>query len=178
MCLPATIRVASADAKIGFVFSRRGIIQDACSSYFLPRLIGLSRALHITATGKAYRADDPLLQTLFSEVLPTPGRTVERALEIAAELAKCSSLVSLKLMRDLMNHGPNSAEETHLLDSKLLHQLFGGRDNIEGVKSFFEKREPDFQGNMQDDAPESWPWWPQIDVGYSQPNSRYMAAKL
>lgn len=178
MCLPATIRVASANAKIGFVFSRRGIVQDACSSYFLPRLIGLSRALHITATGNVYRADHPLLHTLFSEILPTPERTIQRALEIAEELAKYSSSVSLKLMRDLMNHGPNSAEETHLLDSKLLHQLFGSRDNKEGIDSFFQKREPDFKGNMQEDAPEAWPWWPRIDAGDSQPNSRHMATRL
>ena len=173
MCLPATIRVASADAKIGFVFSRRGIVQDACSSYFLPRLIGLSKALHITATGSVYRADHPLMQSLFSEILPTPEQTFQRALEIAQELATNSSSVSLKLMRDLMNYGPNSAEETHLLDSRLLHQLFGTRDNKEGVDSFFEKRAPVFKGNMQEDAPEIWPWWPQIDIGASQPNSRY-----
>lgn len=178
MCLPATIRIASANAKIGFVFSRRGIILDACSSYFLPRLIGLSRALHLTATGKVYRADHSLLQSLFSEILSTPEQTLPRALEIADELAKYSSLVSLKLMRDLMNHGPNSAEETHLLDSRLLHQLFGSRDNKEGIESFFQKREPNFTGNLQEDAPEAWPWWPQIDVGHSQPDSQNVRTKL
>ncbi|OAG37867.1 hypothetical protein AYO21_07973 [Fonsecaea monophora] len=178
MCLPATIRVACASAKIGFVFSRRGIVLDACSSYFLPRLIGLSRALHLTATGANYRADHPLLQNLFSEILPTPEQTVQRALELAQEIADNSSTVSLKLMRDMLNRGPGSAEETHLLDSRLLHQLFGGRDNLEGVKSFFDKRAPSFKGTLQEDAPESWPWWPQTDIGYSKPNTKYMASKL
>ncbi|KAH0827730.1 hypothetical protein AYO21_08901 [Fonsecaea monophora] len=177
MCLPATIRIASADAKIGFVFSRRGIVMDACSSYFLPRLIGLSKALHVTATGGVYRADHPLMRSLFSEIHPTPEETFRRALELADELATYSSSVSLKLMRDLMNYGPNSAEETHLLDSRLLHQLFGTRDNKEGVDSFFEKRPPVFKGNMQEDAPETWPWWPQIDIGTLRPGSRY-ASKL
>ena len=178
MCLPATIRVANANAKIGFVFSRRGIVPDACSSYFLPRLIGLSRALHVTATGNVYRADHPLLQTLFLEILPTPEQTVQRALEIADEIAKYSSSVSLKLTRDLMNHGPNSAEETHLLDSKLLHQLFESRDNKEGIESFFQKRAPNFQANMKDDAPEAWPWWLQIDVGHGQSSLEHKPAKL
>jgi enoyl-CoA hydratase/carnithine racemase len=180
MCLPATIRVACQDAKIGFVFSRRGIVLDACSSYFLPRLIGLSKALHVTATGNVYRASDPLLQPLFSELLPTPERTVERALELASHIAKNSSTVSLKLMRDMMNYGPNSAEETHLLDSKILHQLFGNRDNKEGIESFFEKREPSFKGNVQEDAPEAWPWWPRIDLGHTQtmPHSKHLLSKL
>lgn len=166
MCLPATIRVAYAKAKIGFVFSRRGIIMEACSSFFLPRLIGHSRALHLTTTGSVYPADHPLFGTLFSEILPTPEATLKRGLEIADEIAKNTSTVSTKMMRDLMYRGPDSAEGAHLLDSKVIHGLFGGKDNTEGVKSFFEKRPPKFVGRLPDDAPDAWPWWQPVDVDY------------
>jgi len=164
MCLPATIRIAYAKAKIGFVFSRRGIIMEACSHYFLPKLIGLSRALHLTTTGSVYPAEHPLMRELFSEICPTPEATVSRALELADEIAKNTSTVSTKLMRDMMYRGAGSAEEAHLLDSKLIHGLFGSKDNTEGVKSFFEKRPPNFTGTVED-MPEHWPWWSQIDVG-------------
>jgi enoyl-CoA hydratase/carnithine racemase len=164
MTLPACIRVTFVQAKIGFVFARRGLILEACSSYFLPRLIGMSRALNLVTTGSVYRADHPLLQNLFSETLPSPEATVARALELADDIARTTSTVSTKLMRDLMYRGPDSAEATHLLDSRVIHSLFGSRDSNEGIQSFFEKRSPRFQGTMQDNAPEAYPWWDAMDV--------------
>jgi enoyl-CoA hydratase/carnithine racemase len=164
MTLPACIRISCAQAKIGFVFARRGLILEACSSYFLPRLIGMSRALHLATAGSVYPADHPLLSDLFSEVLPTPEATVSRALELADDIARNTSTVSSKLMRDLMYRGPDSAEATHLLESRLIHSLFGRKDNEEGIKSFFEKRAPSFEGTMHNDAPEAYPWWNPIDV--------------
>lgn len=139
---------------------------EACSHYFLPKLIGVSRALHLTTTGQVYPADHRLMRDLFSEILPTPEATLERALELAQDIAKNTSIVSTKLMRDLMFHAPATAEEAHLLDSKIIHGLFGSNDNTEGIKSFFEKRSPEFVGTMSRDAPEAWPWWPQIDIGH------------
>ncbi|KAL1960152.1 hypothetical protein VTO42DRAFT_8695 [Malbranchea cinnamomea] len=166
MTLPACIRVATAGSKIGFVFARRGLIMEAVSSFFLPRLIGLSRALHLTTTGAVYPAEHPLLRELFSEVLPTPARTLERALELAADIAANTSTVSTGLMRDLMWRGPGSAEETHLLDSAVIYGLFGKRDNEEGIRSFFEKRKPRFAAsfNNEEDLPQVYPWWPRVDV--------------
>lgn len=171
MTLPAAIRVAYSGAKVGFVFARRGIVMEAASSFFLPRLIGLSRALHLTTTGSVYPANHPLLSSLFSEILPTPEATLARGLEIATEIAENTSTVSTALMRDLMYRGPDSAEATHLLDSRLLWALFGKRDNEEGVRSFFEKRKPVFKGNFngdnegEDDVPDAYPWWKPVDVG-------------
>lgn len=177
MCLPATIRLACAQSKIGFVFARRGIIMEACSSYFLPRLIGTSRAMHLVTTGSVYPASHPLLSNLFSEVLPTPEATVARALELADEVAKNTSTISTKLMRDLMYRGPDSAEGAHLLDSKVIFGLFGAKDNEEGVKSFFEKRPPNFQGKMPDDAPNTYPWWEPVNIA-SSPRVSKPASKL
>jgi enoyl-CoA hydratase/carnithine racemase len=171
MVLPAAIRVAYSKAKVGFVFSRRGIIMEACSSYFLPRLIGHSRAMHLTTTGSVYPADHPLFGTLFSETLPSPEATLDRALQLADEVAKNTSTVATKMMRDLMYRGPDSAEGAHLLDSKVIHGLFGSKDNVEGVQSFFEKRPPNFQGRVPQDAPEAYPWWQPVDTAYV-PESR------
>lgn len=142
---------------------------EACSHYFLPKLIGLSKALHLTATGAVYPSEHPLVRDLFSEILPTPEATLKRALELADEIAKNTSTVSTKLMRDLMYYGPSSAEEAHLLDSRIIHSLFGSKDNNEGVKSFFEKRPPNFEATMTKDAPEAWPWWSQVDIGHTPP---------
>lgn len=89
---------------------------------------------------------------------------LDRAIEIAEDVARNTSLVSTTLMRDLMWRGPGSAEATHLLDSKILIGLFGGEDKREGVRSFLEKRSPRFEGTMEG-APGVWPWWEGVDVG-------------
>lgn len=115
MTLPMSIRIVSERAKIGFVFARRGIVMEAASSYFLPRLIGFSRAMHLVTTGEVLPAGDRLFGELFSEVVPE-GKVLERALEVAKMVAENTSLVSTSLMRDLMWKGPGTAEGTHLLD--------------------------------------------------------------
>ena len=162
--LPAAIRIASASAKIGYVFSRRGVVMEACSSYFLPRLIGFSRALHLTTTGSTYPASDPLLRELFSEIVPTPQKYLERALEIADDVAKNTSLLSSYLMKEMMYRDMGSAEGQHLLDSRLISAMYGGPDNIEGVKSFFEKRPGEFTATVEENAPSCYPWWQEVNT--------------
>lgn len=172
MTLPAAIRIAYSKAKIGFVFARRGIVMEGCSSFFLPRLIGVSRTLHLTTTGEVYPADHPLLNGLFSETQPSPEATLQRALDIAETVVNNTSVVSTKLMRDMVYRGPASAEEAHLLESRLLSVLGGSsKDALEGARSFLEKRQANFQGSMRQDAPRSWPWWSQVDIGQRNPNS-------
>ncbi len=178
MCLPASIRIAYEKAKVGFVFSRRGLIMEACSSFFLPRLIGLSRAVHLTTTGAVYPASHPLFGTLFSETCPTPEATLARAFELAHEIAANTSTVSTKLMRELMYRGADSPEGAHLLDSRIIHGLFGSKDNLEGVGSFLEKRQVNFTGQVPQDAPDWYPWWSQIDIGDKHLENRGGKSKL
>jgi enoyl-CoA hydratase/carnithine racemase len=166
MTLPAAIRVAYEKAKVGFVFTRRGLVMEAASHYFLPRLIGHSKAMHLITTGSTYPATHPLVSSLFTETLPTPEATVERAIELATDLAENTSTLAWALNRDLMWRGGASAEEAHLLDSKVIFDMFGGRENTEGVKSFMEKRKPEFKGSLgnRQDVPAAYPWWNPVDV--------------
>ncbi|GAD95383.1 conserved hypothetical protein [Paecilomyces variotii No. 5] len=164
LTLPATIRIAFESAKISFTFARRGLIMEACSSYFLPRLIGLSRALHLVTTGGTYTASDPLLNQLLSELLPSPEAVVIRALQLAEEVATHASTVSTAVMHDLMYRGPSSPEEAHLLESKIFLTNLLAKDSNEGMDSFMEKRDPNFQGTMRKDAPRGWPWWKSVET--------------
>lgn len=158
MTLAASIRVVSSEAKVGFVFARRGIAMEACSSFFLPRLIGASKALHLVTTGGVYPATDPLVRDLFGDVVP-PARVVKRGIEIAEEVAANCSAVSVRVMRDMILRGADTPEGAHALESKVLYDLFRGKDFVEGVMSFKEKRAPKFDGNLDEDAPRVWPWW-------------------
>lgn len=166
MILPAAIRIAYEKAKVGFVFTRRGLVMEAASHYFLPRLIGHSKAMHLITTGSTYPATHPLVSSLFTEIVPTPEATVERAIELATDIAENTSNVAWALNRDLMWRGGASAEEAHLLDSKVIFGLFGKRDNREGVQSFLEKRKPDFKASFAnpEDLPPAYPWWTPVDT--------------
>ena len=164
MTLAAGVRVASSAAKVGFVFARRGIAMEACSSFFLPRLLGGAKALHLVTVGGVYAATDPLVRDLFGEVV-APDRVLGRAVEIAEEVAGSCSGVSVRVMKDMILRGADTPEGAHALESKVLYDLFRGRDFVEGVKSFREKRLPRFEGNLDEDAPRVWPWWEWKEVG-------------
>jgi len=178
MTLPMTIRIAYSKAKIGFVFGRRGLVMEAASSYFLPKLVGLSRAMHLVTTGATYPANHKLLDGLFSETVDTPEGVLPRALEIAQEYAENVSSVSWALMRDMMWRNPETAEGAHLLDSRIIYSLFDTKDNVEGVKSFLEKRKVDFRGTMKDSAPTAYPWWEPVNVVERQKMGRIGGAKI
>ena len=127
MTLPMSIRIAYSGAKVGFVFARRGLVMEACSSYFLPKLIGLSRAMHLITTGATYTADNKLFDGLFSETLDAPEKVLPRALEIAEEITQNTSVVSTHLMKEMMWRNPDSPEGAHLLDSRVIYHLFSSK---------------------------------------------------
>jgi enoyl-CoA hydratase/carnithine racemase len=125
MTLPMNIRIAYKNAKIGFVFARRGLIMEACSSFFLPRLVGHSRAMQAITTGATYLASDKIWDGLFSEVVDRPEDVLPKALEVAEDVVKNTSSVSTYLMKELMWRDAGSPEAQHLLDSRVIYELFG-----------------------------------------------------
>ncbi|KAG4419011.1 hypothetical protein IFR04_007872 [Cadophora malorum] len=125
MTLPAAIRIAYEGGKYGFVFARRGITMESMSSYFLPRLIGHSRAIYLLTTGLTYPPNSPHFGHLFQETLPKPEQVLPRALELAEDLAQNVSPLAGYLNKELIWRNPGSVEETHLLDSAVLYHMFG-----------------------------------------------------
>ncbi|KAJ5239360.1 hypothetical protein N7468_003979 [Penicillium chermesinum] len=167
MTLPAIIRIAYEKGKYGFVFARRGITMESCSSYFLPRLIGHSNASYLVSTGGVFPPKAKHFGDLFNEVLPEPRQVLPRALELASEIATNVSPSASYLNRALLWRDAGSPEAAHLVESELLHHMFGAADQKEGVGAFFEKRKPNFRANLDDDPPQNVHWWPQIDTGRS-----------
>lgn len=125
----------------------------------------MSRALHLVTTGATYPANSPLLSQLFSETLPSADAVLPRALEIANDIVSNTSAVSTFLMRDMMYRDTGSAEGQHLLDSRLIYEMFSTKDNKEGVQAFLMKRPVNFEGTMQNDAPSAWPWYQAVNTG-------------
>ncbi len=160
MQLPMDIRIASDKARFGFVFARRGIVPEACSSWFLPRVVGISRALEWSYSGKVFGAGEALRGGLVSEVVTTE-ELLPRARQIAREIASETSSISVTLIRHMMWKmlGADHPMEAHKLDSRGVYHLGRGADAREGVNSFLEKRLPEFPNKVSEDLPEYFPWW-------------------
>ncbi len=154
LCLPMDIRIASSDARIGFVFARRGLVPEAGSAWFLPRLVGLDQALRWCLSGRLFDADEAKAGGLVSEVLP-PDRLLARAREIALEIAENTSAVSVAMTRHMLWQYSAMAHPFDLLamDGPLSVELGAGPDVKEGVAAFLEKRKPDFPGKVSRDIP-------------------------
>ncbi|KAJ3099090.1 hypothetical protein HDU97_003469 [Phlyctochytrium planicorne] len=164
MTLACDVRMAWAGSKIGFVFVRRGICPEACSSYFLPRLIGHSRAMELILSGRIIPASSPSLNLLFSNVFEKKEDVLPAALALAHEIAENASAISIAVSKGLVWHGTDSAEEQHLLDSKAMYSLGNGLDSREGVLAFLEKRKATYPGVLSKDLPPNWPWWNPVDT--------------
>ena len=126
---------------------------EAASSFFLPRLIGHSKAIYLTTTGSILPASSSHFGDLFHELLPSSEAVLPRALELASQLVTQTSTVSTYLIREMMWRGPPSAEGAHLLDSELMVQLYDSEDKKEGFRAFLEKRAPKFKGNLLEGMP-------------------------
>ncbi|MEE3140374.1 MAG: crotonase/enoyl-CoA hydratase family protein, partial [Actinomycetota bacterium] len=143
MTLPMDIRIASTKARIGFVFSRRGIVPEACSSYFLPRIVGVSKALEWAYSGKVFDADEALQGGLVRS-LHEPEDLLPAARSIASEIAENTSAISVTMIRHMMWRmlGADHPMEAHKVDSRAIFHLGREADAHEGVASFLEKRPP------------------------------------
>jgi enoyl-CoA hydratase/carnithine racemase len=160
MTLPMDVRLAASTAKMGFVFARRGIVPEACSSWFLPRVVGISKAVEWAATGRVFPASEALEARLVSELLPPEG-LLPRARELAMEIVENTSSVSVAMTRQLMWKmlGADHPMEAHKIDSASIRSMGASPDAYEGVQSFLEKRPPRFSMKVSRDMPEFYPWW-------------------
>ncbi len=160
MTLPMDIRLASTQARIGFVFARRGLVPEACSSYFLPRVVGLSKALEWCFSGRVFDAREALEAGLVRS-LHEPNELMGAARSIAAEIAENSSAVSVTMIRHMLWRMlcADHPMEAHKIDSRGIFHLGRGADAREGVASFLEKRPPTFTLKPSQDLPEYFPWW-------------------
>ena len=160
MTLPMDIRIAADNAKFGFVFARRGITAEACSSWFLPRLVGISRAMEWVATGRVFDAREALAGGLVSRVVP-PDQLLATANTLAREIADHTSAVAVAVSRQLlwrMMAAPHP-RDAHRIDSMAIHYMGSSPDAAEGVTSFLEKRPPHFTMKVSTDMPPFYPWW-------------------
>jgi enoyl-CoA hydratase/carnithine racemase len=160
MTLPMDIRICAESSRFGFVFARRGIVQEAASSWFLPRIVGISQAMEWVATGRLVPAAEAREARLVSRVV-SDGEVLATAREIAAEIAANTSSQSIAAARRLLWCSLSEASPwtAHRDETRLIRELKQGPDSPEGVASFLEKRPPAFTGRLSRDLPDL-PEWP------------------
>lgn len=162
MTLPMDVRIAAESARFGFVFTRRGIVPEAASSWFLPRVVGISQAMEWVATGRVFDAAEALRGRLMSRVVPDE-ELLPTALELAREIAENTSGVAVGAARQLLWSmlGAPSPWDAHRAESRALVELGAGPDAAEGVASFLERRPPRFAASLGDGAVAGVPRWPE-----------------
>jgi enoyl-CoA hydratase/carnithine racemase len=160
MTLPMDIRLAAEEARIGFVFARRGIIPEACSSWFLPRVVGISQAMEWVATGRVFTAAEALEGGLVRSVHPG-AELLGAARALAAEIAENTAPVSVALARRLMWRmlGAEHPMLAHRADSRGMLSRGQSQDAVEGVTAFLEKRPASFPDRVSDGLPDVMPGW-------------------
>jgi enoyl-CoA hydratase/carnithine racemase len=155
MTLPMDVRLASDTARFGFVFTRRGIVPEAASTWFLPRLVGPSQAAEWLLTGRVFSADEALAGGLVRSVHEADD-LLGMARALAREIAGNAASVSVALARQLLWRGLafGSPYESHVADSRAMHATGMAADVREGIESFLEKRQPEFPGRVSTDFPD------------------------
>jgi len=160
MQLPMDIRIASTEARFGFVFARRGIAPEACSSWFLPRLVGISTALEWCYSGKVFPATEAKERGLVRSI-HAPDELLPAARAIAREIIENTAPVSISISRQLMWRGlvADHPMEAHRADSRAIMTRGVSKDTREGVGAFLEKRAPHYPDKVSADMPDLWPEW-------------------
>lgn len=160
MQLAMDMRLASEDAKFGFVFARRGIVPEAASSFFLPKLVGVSQALEWCYSGRVFGAQEALDGRLVRSV-HKPDELLPAAYALAREIADNTAPVSVALTRQMIWRmaGADHPMEAHKVDSRAIYARGRSGDAREGVTSFLEKRPADYPDRVSADLPDFFPWW-------------------
>ncbi|MEQ3549911.1 enoyl-CoA hydratase-related protein [Pseudonocardia nematodicida] len=164
MTLPSDVRIAADTARFGFVFARRGLVPEAASTWFLPRIVGISRAMEWVATGRVFGAEEALAGGLVSRVVP-PAELLPTALTLAGEIAEHTSAASVALSRRLLWAMLGAADpwEAHRLETLAIDELGRGGDVAEGVSAFLEKRPARFPDRIADRM-HLVPQWPSVET--------------
>jgi enoyl-CoA hydratase/carnithine racemase len=160
MQLAMDIRLASSTARYGFVFARRGIVPEAASSWFLPRIVGISQALEWCYSGRVFDAEEARAGGLVRSV-HAPEDLLHAAKALAAEIAENTSAISVAMTRAMMWRlmSADHPMEAHKIDSRAIYRLSRGADAREGIASFLDKRRPVYPGKVSADMPDFYPWW-------------------
>jgi enoyl-CoA hydratase/carnithine racemase len=160
MQLAMDIRLASSTARYGFVFARRGIVPEAASSWFLPRIVGIQQALEWCYTGRIFDAEEAKTGGLVRSV-HAPQDLLPAAQTLAREIADNTSAISVAMTRAMMWRlsATDHPMEAHKIDSRAIYRLSRGADAKEGIASFLEKRPPAYPGKVSADMPDFYPWW-------------------
>jgi len=160
MQLAMDVRLASESARFGFVFARRGIVPEAASSWFLPRIVGISQALEWCYSGRVFDAKEALAGRLVSKVFPA-DELIPAARALAREIAENSAPVSVALIRQMMWRlsALDDPMEAHKIDSRGIYSRGASLDVKEGVMAFLDKRPAKFTQSVSKDMPSYFPWW-------------------
>ena len=164
MQLAGDIRIASENARFGFVFANRGIVPDACSSWFLPKIVGISKALELTFSGRIIESQEALDISLISSI-HKPENLINDAIYIAQSLVENSAPVSIAITRQMLwrSFGQSDPYDAHIIESKSMDSRGASDDAKEGVNSFLEKRSANFVNKITSDMPNFFPWWEDAD---------------
>jgi enoyl-CoA hydratase/carnithine racemase len=162
MTLPMDIRIAAKNTKMGFVFAARGICPEACSAWFLPRLVGISRAAEWCFSARVFRSEEGLEAGLIRS-LHEPGDVVAEARKLAREFVDNSSSVSIAITRHMLWRmlGADHPIKAHEIDTAGIMALGRSRDAREGITAFLEKRKANFPDKVSENMPDFFPWWEQ-----------------
>ncbi len=160
MLLPMDVLLASSTARIGFVFAKRGIVPEACATWFLPKRVGVSKAAEWCLTGRLVSAQEMFAAGLVTSI-HEPDDLLPAAYRLAAEIVDNTAPVAVGMIRQMLWRfaGSDHPMDAHRVDSKINFSLGASADVAEGISAFLEKRVPSFPGRLPADAPAGYPWW-------------------
>ncbi len=160
MQLPADVRIAVKKSRFGFVFAKRGIVPDGCASWFLPKIVGISKALELCYSGELIDAEEALRIGLVNYLVDDKEELIKESVNLSKKFSELTAPVSRAMTRHMLwtFSADSNPENAHIMESKLIDSRGLSEDAKEGVMSFLEKRKPNFKNKISSDFPSVFPW--------------------